>query len=140
MPHVHLYQKLDKFGKNYDASVEAILKQDIKWLAPNAELPINEGSDSYSVSQQSDSDDSESIVCPYQAIIGDKLRVERGVNTHNTLVNGFAPNDRLEGLHFEMADWHGDNKSLAVQNFLNVVFQSSCWTPKMHPFILLLHL
>ena len=62
--HVHLCQKLDEFGKNYDASVKAILKQDMKWLASNAKLPIDEGSDSDSDSQQSDSNDSESIACP----------------------------------------------------------------------------
>ena len=36
----------------------------MKWLASNAELPIDEGGDSDSDSQQSDSDDSESIACP----------------------------------------------------------------------------
>ncbi len=49
-----------------------------------------------------------------QAIVGDQLTVERVVNCHNTLTNGFTPKDRLEGLHFEMADWHGVNKCLAV--------------------------
>lgn len=54
--------------------------------------------------------------CEYgdQAIVGDQLTVERGVNSHNTLTNGFTPKDRLEGLHFEMADWHGVNKCLGV--------------------------
>ena len=41
-----------------------------------------------------------------QAIVGDQLTVERGVNTHNTLSNGFTPKQILEGLHFEFADWH----------------------------------
>ena len=49
-----------------------------------------------------------------QAIVGDQLTVERGVNTHNTLNNGLTPKDRLEGLHFEVADWHGVNKALGV--------------------------
>ena len=53
-----------------------------------------------------------------QAIVGDQLTVERGVNAHNTLANGFASKDRLEGLHFEIADWHGVNKSLAVRIFV----------------------
>eukprot|EP00794_Sanderia_malayensis_P019677 gene19677-21623_t len=48
------------------------------------------------------------------AIVGDQLTVERGVNAHNTLVNGFERKERLEGLHFEFADWHGINKGLEV--------------------------
>ena len=36
----------------------------MKWLASNAKLPIDEGSDSDSDNQQSDSDYSESIACP----------------------------------------------------------------------------
>ncbi len=46
-----------------------------------------------------------------QAIVGDQLTVERGVNTHNTLSNGFTPKQRL---HFEFADWHAMNKALDV--------------------------
>lgn len=49
-----------------------------------------------------------------QAIVGDQLTVERGVNAHNTLSNGFTSHQRLEGLHFEFADWHGVNKALSV--------------------------
>eukprot|EP00794_Sanderia_malayensis_P002674 gene2674-3093_t len=46
------------------------------------------------------------------AIVGDQLTVECGVNARNTLVNGFERKERLEGLHFEFADWHGINKGL----------------------------
>lgn len=49
-----------------------------------------------------------------QAIVGDQLTVERAVNTHNTLSNGFTPKERLEGLNFQFADWHGVNKALEV--------------------------
>jgi hypothetical protein len=72
--HVHLYTKLDEFGKNYDASVKAILEQDMKWLASNARNPVDEDSNipldedsdsdnSECESQQSKSDDSESDDC-----------------------------------------------------------------------------
>lgn len=54
-----------------------------------------------------------------QAIVGDQLTVERGVNAHNTLSNGFTPKERLEGLHFEMADWHGVNKCLGVRFYVD---------------------
>ena len=49
-----------------------------------------------------------------QAIVGDQLTVERGVNAHNSLRNGFSPQEKLEGFHFEVADWHGVNKALGV--------------------------
>ena len=60
-----------------------------------------------------------------QAIVGDQLTVERGVNSHNTLTNGFTPKDRLEGLHFEVADWYGVNKSLAVKTFVYFVLKKN---------------
>jgi len=40
------------------------------------------------------------------------LSVERAVNGHMSLANGFTPEQRLEGLHFEIADWHAGNKFL----------------------------
>ena len=75
MSHVHLYTKLDEFGKNYDASVKAIREEDMKWLTSNAKVPVGEDSnvpvgensdsdDSEGESQQSNSDDSESDECP----------------------------------------------------------------------------
>lgn len=66
---------------------------------------------------------SKGMKCEYgdQAIVGDLLTVERGVNSHNTLTTGFTPKDRLEGLHFEMADWHGVNKCLGVRMFVHYI-------------------
>ena len=46
--------------------------------------------------------------------MGDQLTVERAVNEHNALCNGFTPEERLEGLHFEVADWHAGNKAIGV--------------------------
>ena len=40
-----------------------------------------------------------------QGIVGDQLSVERAVNGHMSLANGFTPEERVEGLHFEVADW-----------------------------------
>ena len=48
-----------------------------------------------------------------QGIVGDQLSVERGINGHMSLSNGFTK-ERLEGLHFEVADWHAGNKFLEV--------------------------
>ena len=49
-----------------------------------------------------------------QGVVGDQLSVERAVNGHNGLANGCTPEDRLDGLHFEIADWHAGNKFLEV--------------------------
>ena len=61
--HVHLYHKLDEFGKNHDDPVKAILEQDMKWLA-SKDLPFRVDSDSDSDSEQSNSEVSESDECP----------------------------------------------------------------------------
>ena len=55
-------------------------------------------------------------------IVGDQLTVERCVNAHNTLVNGFDPEERLDGLHFVFADWHGIKKALEVKFFNTFIF------------------
>ena len=49
-----------------------------------------------------------------QGIVGDQLSVERAVNGDMSLANGFTPEERVEGLHFEVADWHAENKFLEV--------------------------
>lgn len=41
-----------------------------------------------------------------QGLVGDQLSVERGVNALFELANGFTPEERLKGLHLEVADWH----------------------------------
>ncbi len=40
--------------------------------------------------------------------------MERAVNCHMSLCNAFTPEERLEGLNFEIADWHAGNKALSV--------------------------
>lgn len=49
-----------------------------------------------------------------QGVVGDQLSVERGVNGLMSVANGFTPEERIEGLHFEIADWHAGNKFLEV--------------------------
>ncbi|KAJ7386123.1 Translation initiation factor [Desmophyllum pertusum] len=44
-----------------------------------------------------------------QGVVGDLLIVEQAANGHMSLVNGFTQEDRVEGLHFEVADWHAGN-------------------------------
>ncbi|XP_028413964.1 uncharacterized protein LOC114536823 [Dendronephthya gigantea] len=47
-----------------------------------------------------------------QAVVGDQLTVERGVNGLFEVSNGFTAEERHEGLHFEVADFHGGMKFL----------------------------
>ena len=49
-----------------------------------------------------------------QGVVGDQLSVERGVNGQMSVSNSFTPEERVEGLHFEIADWHAGNKFLEV--------------------------
>ena len=53
-------------------------------------------------------------ICGEQGLVGDQLSIERGINGHMSLANAFSPDDRLDGLHFEIADWHAGNKFLEV--------------------------
>ena len=72
------------------------------------------------VSYYGDGDDR---VYSSQGLVADELSVERGVNALFELSNGFTPEERLEGLHLEIADWHAGNKFLKVWKYL--VFLSS---------------
>ena len=54
------------------------------------------------------------LKCVEQGIVGDQLTVERGVNAIFEVANGFTAKDRHDGIHFEMADFHGGMKFLEV--------------------------
>jgi len=60
--------------------------------------------------------DDEEKVYSSQGCVADQLSVERGVNALFEISNGFTPEERLEGLHLEIADWHAGNKFLKVRN------------------------
>ena len=49
-----------------------------------------------------------------QALVGDQLSCERAANVLVQLENGFTPQERLDGLHVEIADFHGGMKFLQV--------------------------
>ena len=59
-------------------------------------------------------EDHEQKVYSSQGLVADQLSVERGVNALHQLANGFTPEEQLEGLHLEIADWHAGNKFLKV--------------------------
>lgn len=47
-------------------------------------------------------------------MVGDQLTTERTVNCILSMANGFMPDDRLEGMHAEIADWHAEMNLLGV--------------------------
>lgn len=47
-------------------------------------------------------------------MVGDQLTVERGINSLMEVSNGFTPEEQSEGIHFEIADFHGGMKFLEV--------------------------
>lgn len=56
----------------------------------------------------------EQMRCKSIPVVGDQLTVERGVNIIEAVQNAYTPEEKLEGIHMEIADWH------AAVTFLNV--------------------
>ena len=52
--------------------------------------------------------------CHTIGIVGDQLTVERAVNCQLSVANGFTMDERLEGMHAEIADWHSEMNFLGV--------------------------
>lgn len=61
--------------------------------------------------------DGENTLFHEVGIAGDQLTIERIVNCLLSLSNGFTQEERLEGIHAEIADWHAELK------FLSLIFQ-----------------
>lgn len=49
-----------------------------------------------------------------QLFAGDQLTVERATNVINSVSNGYAAKDRLEGINLQLGDWHAAVKILDV--------------------------
>lgn len=49
-----------------------------------------------------------------QIFTGDQLTIERAVNVMASVSNGYTPEDRLEGINMQIADWHAGVKILEV--------------------------
>ena len=45
-----------------------------------------------------------------QGIVGDQLTIERAVNGHASLRNGFTSKQRSKGQRFKIAEWHAGNR------------------------------
>ena len=54
-----------------------------------------------------------------QIFTGDQLTVERAVNIIASVSNGYTPEDRLEGMNMQIADWHSGVKILEVKFLKN---------------------
>jgi hypothetical protein len=52
-----------------------------------------------------------------QGVVGDQLSVERGVNFLLQVANGISPEERMEGIHLEIADFHTKMKFLQVISY-----------------------
>lgn len=49
-----------------------------------------------------------------QLFSGDQLSVERALNVVHSVANGYTEEDRLEGMVFQIGDWHACVKLLEV--------------------------
>lgn len=77
-------------------------------------------------------------------VVGDQLSVERAVNCLASLANDFTPDERLDGLHLEIADWHAELKFLSVSSHymflpftvkfvVNITFSRGTWNVYYFP-------
>ena len=73
--------------------------------------------------------DDEKRIYSEQGNVGDQLSVERGVNCLLQISNGYTPEERLEGLHFEAGDFHAGMKFLQVSilAIYFILFQKVRW-------------
>ena len=53
-------------------------------------------------------------------LVGDELTIGRAVNCQLSVANAFTPDDRLEGMHAEIADWHTEMNFLGVSYLTNI--------------------
>ncbi|KAK3731057.1 hypothetical protein QZH41_019215 [Actinostola sp. cb2023] len=51
-------------------------------------------------------------------VVGDQKTMERGVEAQFSVSNSYSRRRRLDGLYFQLADWHHENKFLAVCTYL----------------------
>ena len=49
-------------------------------------------------------------------VVGDQKTMERGVEAKFSVRSAYTKRRRLEGLFFQLADWHQENNFLAVSN------------------------
>lgn len=51
-------------------------------------------------------------------VVGDQKTLERGVEAQFSVRNAYSKARRLEGLFFQLADWHHENRFLSVSLFI----------------------
>ena len=60
-----------------------------------------------------------------QGFVADQLSIERGVNCLLHVSNGFTAEERLDGIHMEVADFHGQMKFLQVRLLIFILWGRS---------------
>lgn len=57
-------------------------------------------------------------------VVGDQKTMERGVEAQFSVKNAYTKSRLLEGLFFQLADWHHETKFLSVCYDLSLVIDS----------------
>ena len=57
-----------------------------------------------------------------EGLFGDQLTIERCVNAAQSRKNGYTSEERLEGFHWGVADWHAGMKACTVRFQYNFIF------------------
>lgn len=57
-------------------------------------------------------------------VVGDQLTIERGIEAKFSVSNAYTPRRRLEGIYYQVADWHHENKFLDVSRVTFYGFNS----------------
>ena len=59
-------------------------------------------------------------------VVGDQKTMERGVEAQFSVSNAYTRRRRLEGVFFQLADWHHENKFLSVSVMYYMLCYISC--------------
>jgi hypothetical protein len=54
-------------------------------------------------------------------VVGDQKTMECGVEAQFSISNAYSKEKRLEGIFFQLADWHHENMFLCAQFFFNTI-------------------
>lgn len=67
-------------------------------------------------------DDGEDAKFIEEGLFGDQLTIERCINAAQSRKNGYSTEERLEGFHWGVADWHAGLKACTVSLCRHFVF------------------
>lgn len=67
------------------------------------------------------------------SVVGDQKTIERGVEAQFSVQNAYTKSRRLEGVFFQLADWHHENKFLSVR-YCNYFLTNLCFNKPIQTF------